>query len=80
MVSPQGDIRGRLLRYASRLRFPKLLAITAGLFILDLLVPDMVPFVDEILLGLISLLLGSLKKRDGGDSRPPEDPPRFPRE
>jgi hypothetical protein len=79
MNSPQGEIRGRLLGYASRLRFPKLLAITAGLFILDLLVPDMVPFVDEILLGLVSLLLASLKKRGGGESRPPEDPPRVSR-
>jgi hypothetical protein len=51
------------MRYASGLRFPKLLAITAALFVLDLLFPDAVPFVDEILLGLISLLFASLKKR-----------------
>jgi hypothetical protein len=51
------------MRYASGLRFPRLLAVTAALFVLDLLIPDAVPFVDEILLGLISLLLASLKKR-----------------
>jgi hypothetical protein len=69
-----------MLRFASGLRFPKLLAVTAGLFVLDLLIPDMVPFVDEILLGLVSLLLGSLKKRAGTASRPAEIPPRFPRD
>jgi hypothetical protein len=53
------------MRYAAGLRFPRLLAITATLFVLDVLFPDVVPFVDEILLGLISLLLASLKKRSG---------------
>jgi hypothetical protein len=56
------------MRYASNLRFPKLLAITAALFIIDLLFPDVVPFVDEILLGLISLLFASLRKRSGKTS------------
>jgi hypothetical protein len=53
------------MRYASGLRFSKLLAITAALFVIDLFFPGMVPFVDEILLGLISLLLASLRKRSG---------------
>jgi len=53
----------RLMRFAAGLRFPKLLAITAALFILDLIIPDMVPFADEILLGFLSLLLASLKIR-----------------
>jgi hypothetical protein len=53
----------RLIRFVAGLRFPKLLAMTAALFILDLIIPDMVPFADEILLGLLSLLMASLKKR-----------------
>jgi hypothetical protein len=76
MSSPQPEIRGRLMRYASGLRFPKLLAVTAALFFLDLLFPDMVPFVDEILLGLISLLLASLKKRKAGEGSGPPSAPR----
>jgi hypothetical protein len=51
------------MRYASTLRFPRLLAITAALFVIDLVFPDMVPFVDEILLGLISLLFASLRNK-----------------
>jgi hypothetical protein len=57
-------IQDRLIQYASRLRFPKLLVLTAAVFILDLILPDVIPFADEILLGLITLLLGTLKKRN----------------
>jgi hypothetical protein len=63
MLTPWSVIQNRFMRYASNLRFPKLLAITAALFVIDLVFPDVVPFVDEILLGLISLLLASLRKR-----------------
>jgi len=54
---------GPILRYLSNLRFPQLFMITAVLFVLDLLIPDLIPFVDEILLGLMTLLLGGWKKR-----------------
>jgi hypothetical protein len=56
-------IQDRLIQYASRLRFPKLLALIAAVFILDVIFPDVIPFADEILLGLMTLLLGTLKKR-----------------
>ncbi|MFQ5828992.1 MAG: DUF6116 family protein [Candidatus Methylomirabilia bacterium] len=59
--------KGTLFRFvewmAPRLRFPHLFVLTAILFLLDLLIPDLVPFADEILLGLATLLLGSWKKR-----------------
>jgi hypothetical protein len=57
-------IQDRLIQYVSRLRFPKLLALTALVFVLDLILPDAIPFADEILLGLMTLLLGTLKKRN----------------
>jgi len=56
-------LRDRILQYAARLRYPRLLALFLGLFILDLIIPDFIPFADEILLGLISLLLAGLKRR-----------------
>jgi len=62
VLTPWNVIQNRFMRYASNQRFPKLLAITSGLFVIDLFFPDVVPFIDEILLGLISLLLASLKK------------------
>lgn len=52
-----------LLAAASRLRFPTLLGLTALLFVVDLIVPDAIPLVDEILLGLATAVLASLRKR-----------------
>mgnify|MGYP000190919066 CR=1 FL=1 len=54
---------GRLIAYLATLRFPVLFAITVALFVLDFLVPDAIPFADEILLGLGAALLGYWKKR-----------------
>ena len=51
-----------VLRYLERLRSPYLFAIAAALFAADLVTPDPVPFVDEILLGLLTLLLARQRK------------------
>jgi hypothetical protein len=51
-----------LLKYADRLKFRQLFLLTAALFVIDLLIPDMIPFADELLLGLLTLLFGSWKK------------------
>ena len=40
-----------------------LFAGTAVLFILDVLIPDMIPFVDEVLLGLLTILLASIRRK-----------------
>jgi hypothetical protein len=53
----------RLLRFAERLSFPRLFLLTAALFVLTLIVPDPLPWVDEILLGLSTLLLANLRRR-----------------
>lgn len=37
--------------------------LTGGLFVLDLIVPDFIPFIDEILLGLATLILARWKDR-----------------
>lgn len=53
-----------LLDWAARLERPRLLALIATLFVVNLFVPDLLPFVDEILLGLGTLFLASRKKPD----------------
>ena len=59
-MSTAGKVAGSLLgRFASRLKYPQLFFVTLALFIVDLIVPDLFPFVDEILLGLLTILLGS---------------------
>ncbi|WP_217423354.1 DUF6116 family protein [Uliginosibacterium aquaticum] len=54
---------GALLGLAQRLRFPQLFLLTLGLFLLDLLLPDFIPFLDEILLGMLTLMLAVWKQR-----------------
>ena len=52
-----------VLRWLSRLSFPRLFLLSAALFLVDLVVPDMIPLADEILLGLGTLLLANWKQR-----------------
>lgn len=66
MLTSKGAMLGWLTRYAARLRFPTLFAIAAAIFLLDLLVPDFIPFADEVLLGLLTVLLGSLRRKHEG--------------
>jgi hypothetical protein len=68
-VNPtQAHVRQGVLGYASRLRFPKLFMLTAALFAVDLFLPDPIPLLDEILLGLMTLMLGSLRTRKRADT------------
>jgi thiol:disulfide interchange protein len=52
-----------LVAFLSRLRFPYLFLVTAALFLLDFVIPDAIPFADELLLALGAALFGSWKKR-----------------
>lgn len=47
----------------SRLKFPQAFAIFVVLFLFDLVIPDFIPFVDEILLGLGAALFGMWRER-----------------
>lgn len=62
MFSPMRSLKERFIRYATALRFPRLLMLTLGLFAVDFFVPDVIPFVDEILLALVAAGLAMLKK------------------
>ena len=59
----RAGLPGVVLKWGARLRFPWLFLLTAALFVIDLLVPDAIPLVDEILIGLVTLLLANLKKK-----------------
>ena len=56
-------IAGWLVARLARLRFPRVFLVAAAFFALDLVLPDMIPFADEILLGLGTALLGSWQRR-----------------
>lgn len=63
-------LMGPLLRWLGRLSYPRLFAVTAALFALSLVVPDPVPLVDELLLGLGTLLLARRKRPETAAPRP----------
>jgi hypothetical protein len=62
-----------LWRWLRRRRFPTLLKITATVFFVNLFIPDPIPLIDDLLLGLATLTLASLRKK------PDEEPDRSPR-
>ena len=59
-----------IARFAAGLRYPTLFKLLALLFVVDFFVPDVIPFFDEIVLALATLLVGALRKRrvDGSDA------------
>ena len=65
-----------LLNWAGKLRHPALFKLTAVAFAISLLLPDPVPFLDEIVLGLGTLLLANWKSRKNGQVIEPAEPPR----
>lgn len=66
---------GVIAGFASRLRYPQLFFALAALFLIDLFIPDFIPFADEILLGLLTVLVGRFRKpredRDAPEAKPP---------
>ena len=60
-----------LLGWIRRLSHPRLFALTGALFLVTLVVPDPIPFVDELLLGLGTIAFANWKNRSAGP--PPID-------
>jgi hypothetical protein len=69
---------GPVLRWLGRLGYPRLFLLAAGLFVADVIVPDFIPFADELLLGLGTLLLANWKNRKARSPTAPIEgaPPR----
>ena len=61
-----------LLRWLGKLSFPRLFLLSTILVLLDLAVPDFIPFADELLLGLATLLLARWKKKPDAGKPPIE--------
>ncbi len=51
-----------MLAYPDKLRFRNLFLLTLGLFITDLVIPDMIPMIDEIILALLTPLFVNWEK------------------
>jgi uncharacterized protein DUF6116 len=64
----RGGLAGAILRWSSSLRFPYIFLLMTVLFVLNLFIPDVVPFADEIIMGLVAALLASLRKKPGEEN------------
>lgn len=58
--SPLGKVVAKL---TGGMKFPQLFGLVLVLFLADVVIPDIIPFVDEILLALATILLGSLRTK-----------------
>lgn len=71
--SSRVSIATRLLKHLN-LRFPTMFVILGLLTLIDFLIPDSIPFIDEIGLALLTLLFGMWQNRrttNYHDSAPP---------
>lgn len=67
MTSPSGiSLAGRVLE-RFHFRFPTLVALLAALTLADFAIPDIIPFIDEIGLALLTLLFGMWRNRKAPD-------------
>ncbi len=66
--------QGFISQFIGRLRFPQLFLLAAILLGVDLIVPDVIPFLDEALLALLTAMLAMLRRPDPqpGPGEPPE--------
>ena len=55
-----------ILQFADGLKFRQLFLITAALFLLNLIIPDPIPFFDELILGLLATLALARVLNPGG--------------
>jgi len=66
MIQPiRVSLAARLLKHLN-LRFPTLVLILGLLTLIDFIVPDVIPFIDEIGLALLTILFGMWKNRKNG--------------
>jgi hypothetical protein len=52
-------VQSLINRLAPSLKYPYLFVLLLVLFVADLFLPDPIPFVDEVMLGLLTFLVGS---------------------
>lgn len=52
----------QILQQLSQLRFRNLFLIVAALLLVDLAIPDFVPLIDEIVLGILTMMFWTWRK------------------
>ncbi len=73
MTTPtRSPLAALIQRFLPRLRYPYLFLILGGLFVVDLVIPDPIPLVDELMLAMLTFLAATLTTRKD-DVPPPRD-------
>ena len=62
MAMNSNSLIGMFMAFANQLRFRTLFLVVTGLFIIEFLVPDFLPMIDEIILALLAIILANWKK------------------
>ncbi|MCL4838951.1 MAG: hypothetical protein KJ058_13405 [Thermoanaerobaculia bacterium] len=70
-----GSARDAAQKVATRLKFPQAFGVFLALFLINLVVPDAIPFIDEILLGLGAALFGMWREPAVAAETPGRKPP-----
>jgi hypothetical protein len=65
--SPLTNVVNRLL---PKLRYPYLFLVLGALFLIDLVVPDPIPLVDEVLLAVLTFIAATFTTRRDSDGEP----------
>ncbi len=73
MVRSTSPVASLISRLIPGIRFPWLFAILAGLLAIDLVTPDPVPFIDEAVLTLLTVLAASWRSGRNDERPPPID-------
>lgn len=73
MARSTSPVAALISRLIPGIRFPWLFAILAGLLAIDLVIPDPVPFVDEAILTLLTILAASWRSGRNDERSPPID-------
>lgn len=72
---PKGLLQ-TLQRWAAGFRSSTLAMVVGSLFILDVLIPDFLPFVDEIILGVVTILIARWQSRRAEPQAASKPPPK----
>jgi hypothetical protein len=67
MVSPSRSVLNRVESFLRRLRFRTLFIVAATLFAVDLVVPDFIPLIDEVLLLIATIVLSRWRQPEDVD-------------
>jgi hypothetical protein len=54
---------GPIQRFLERRRFPTLFMLLAALFAANLFIPDAIPLVDELIMLVVTVIVGAFRKR-----------------